>query len=121
MMLRTSLPSLLLAAIVGLVGGCSWTGTSVFSDKVDYQAARTRSAPLEVPPDLSQLPREERFTVPERPLSVTASSAAAARPGTPGAAVGVPVAAAVVPAGSIARIERQGSQRWLAVNMPPEK
>ena len=84
MMLRMSLSSLLLAAFVGLVGGCSWTGTSVFSDKVDYQAARTRTAPLEIPPDLSQLPREERFTVPERPQSVTASSAAAAsRPATP--------------------------------------
>jgi outer membrane protein assembly factor BamC len=27
----------------------------------------------------------------------------------------------VAPSGSIARIERQGNQRWLAVNMPPEK
>ena len=122
MMLRTSLPSLLLAAIVGLVGGCSWTGTSVFSDKVDYQAARTRSAPLEIPPDLSQLPREERFTVPERPQSVTASSAAAAsRPAAPGGAAASSAAASVVPSGAIARIERQGSQRWLAVNLPPEK
>ena len=122
MMLRTSLSSLLLAAIVGLVGGCSWTGTGVFSDKVDYQAARTRSAPLEIPPDLSQLPREERFTVPERPQSVTASSAAAAsRPAAPGGPAASSAAASVVPSGAIARIERQGSQRWLAVNMPPEK
>lgn len=122
MMLRTSLSSLLLAAIVGLAGGCSWTGTSVFSDKVDYQAARTRSAPLEIPPDLSQLPREERFTVPERPQSVTASSAAAAsRPATPGTTAASSAAASVVPSGAIARIERQGNQRWLAVNMPPEK
>jgi outer membrane protein assembly factor BamC len=122
MMLRTSLSSLLLAAIVGLAGGCSWTGTSVFSDKVDYQAARTRSAPLEIPPDLSQLPREERFTVPERPQSVTASSAAAAsRPAAPGTTAASSAAASVVPSGSIARIERQGNQRWLAVNMPPEK
>ena len=47
-----------------LVAGCTWTG-SVFSDKVDYQAARTRTTPLEVPPDLSQLPRDERYAVPE--------------------------------------------------------
>jgi outer membrane protein assembly factor BamC len=120
MMFRMSSSSVALACFAGLLTGCSWTG-SVFTDKVDYQAARTRSAPLEVPPDLSQLPREERFTVPERPQSVTASSAAAARPGTPVAVAGVPVAAAVAPSGSIARIERQGNQRWLAVNMPPEK
>jgi len=120
MIFRTSLSSMLLAVFAGLLAGCTWTG-SVFSEKVDYQAARTRSTPLEVPPDLSQLPREERFTVPERPQSVTASEAAAARPGAPGAAAGASVAVAVVPAGSIAQIERQGSQRWLAVNMPPEK
>jgi outer membrane protein assembly factor BamC len=120
MIFRTSLLSMLLAVFAGLMAGCTWTG-SVFSDKVDYKAARTRSEPLEVPPDLSQLPREERFTVPERPQSVTASEAAAARPGMPGAAAGASVAAAVVPAGSIAQIERQGNQRWLAVNMPPEK
>jgi outer membrane protein assembly factor BamC len=40
------------------------------------------------------------------------------QPGVPAASA---AAAAVVPAGAIARIERQGSQRWLAVNMPPEK
>jgi outer membrane protein assembly factor BamC len=123
MMLRTFFPSLVLAVIAGLAGGCSWTGTSVFSDKVDYQAARTRSTPLEVPPDLSQLPREERFTVPERPTTVTASSTAAAggRPAAPGTPAATAVSASVVPSGAIAQIERQGSQRWLAVNLPPEK
>ena len=103
-----------------LVAGCSWTG-SVFNDKVDYQAARTRTVPLEIPPDLSQLPRDERFTVPERPQSVTASAATAARPGVPAGAPASAVAATVAPTGALAKIERDGSQRWLAVNMPPEK
>jgi outer membrane protein assembly factor BamC len=110
--------SALPAVLLGLVAGCTWTGSGL-SGKVDYQAARTRSAPLEVPPDLSQLPRDERFTVPERPQTVTASSAAAARPGT--SAVAGPTAAAVAPTAEIARIERQGNHRWLVVNMPPEK
>ena len=99
-----------------LVAGCSWTG-SVFNDKVDYQAARTRTVPLEIPPDLSQLPRDERFTVPERPQSVTASAATAARPGAPAGAPASAVAATVAPTGALAKIERDGSQRWLAVNM----
>lgn len=30
-------------------------------------------------------------------------------------------ASPVVPSGSVAKLERQGSQRWLAVNLPPEK
>jgi len=120
MMFRKSLPALLVAVAAGLAAGCTWTG-SVFSDKVDYQAARTRSTPLEVPPDLSQLPPDERFKVPERPQTVTASSTAAARPGASAAGASIPAAAAVVPSGSTAHIEREGSQRWLAVNMPPEK
>jgi outer membrane protein assembly factor BamC len=117
---RTPLPTLLMAAAAVLVAGCSWSG-NLFSDKIDYQAARTRSTPLEIPPDLSQLPRDERFTVPERPGTVTASATAAGRPGATTAAVGGPVAATVAPTGAIARLERDGSQRWLAVNMPPDK
>ncbi|HQR21322.1 MAG TPA: outer membrane protein assembly factor BamC [Burkholderiaceae bacterium] len=122
MKLRMSLPSLVLALTAGLVGGCSWSGSSVLSGKVDYNAARTRSTPLEVPPDLSTLPRDERFTVPERPQTVTASSTAVARPvAQPGAPAASAAASSIVPSGAIAHIERQGSQRWLAVSMPPEK
>ena len=108
-------------AIVATAAGCTWTG-SVFTDKVDYQAARTRTAPLEVPPDLSQLPRDERFTVPERPQTVTASSAAPGRPGAPVAgAAATSTGGTVAPTGAIARIEREGNHRWLVVNMAPEK
>jgi outer membrane protein assembly factor BamC len=125
MSIRKSPPAVMLwsavGAIVATLAGCTWTG-SVFTDKVDYQAARTRTAPLEVPPDLSQLPRDERFTVPERPQTVTASSAA---PGRPGAAVAGATATStggtVAPTGAIARIAREGNHRWLVVNMAPEK
>jgi len=109
-------------AIVGLaLAGCTWTG-NMFGSSVDYKSAQTRATPLEVPPDLSQLPPEERFSVPERPTTVTASGTAAARAaGGPVGAAGTTTAGAVVPTGALARIERDGSQRWLAVNMPPEK
>lgn len=105
-------------AIIGVatLAGCSWTGAIFTSDKVAYETARSR-APLEVPPDLSQLPRDERFVVPDRPQTVTAS--AQGRPA--GAAVPAAGTASVVPAGVVATIERQGNQRWLAVNLPPEK
>ncbi len=97
-----------------LLAGCSWTGSIFTSDKVQYETARTRQ-PLEVPPDLSQLPRDERFTVPDRPQTITASGQGQRAAGP--MATGGPV----VPAGAIAKIERQGNQRWLAVNLPPEK
>lgn len=122
MMFRKLLPGLLLSALVALSAGCTWTG-NLFSDKIDYQNAKTRSTPLEVPPDLSQLPREERFTVPERPQSFTASgtAAAAGRPGAPAAGVATAAGGTVAPTGALARLERQGDHRWLVVNMPPEK
>jgi outer membrane protein assembly factor BamC len=105
------------SSIAALLGGCSWTGSFFSSDKVQYETAQTRQ-PLEVPPDLSQLPRDERFVVPDRPQTVTASGQGQRPSATPGTvAVGSPV----VPVSSVAKIERQGNQRWLAVNLPPEK
>ncbi len=119
-MYRMILSRVALVAAVAVASGCTWTGSSV-SQTVDYQNARTRSTPLEVPPDLSQLPRDERFTVPERPQTITASATAASRPGAPAGAPGAAAAGAVAPSAAIARIERAGNQRWLAVNMPPDK
>lgn len=105
------------ALAAALLTGCSWTGSIFTSDKVAYETAQTRQ-PLEVPPDLSQLPRDERFLVPDRPQTITASGQGL----RPGPAVGaVATGAPVVPTSSIAKIERQGNQRWLAVNLPPEK
>jgi outer membrane protein assembly factor BamC len=103
-----------------LLSGCSWTGSFFQSDKVAYESAQQARTPLEVPPDLSQLPRDDRFLVPERPQTITASGQQQAGRS---AAAAVPTAAtsAVVPGGVVAKIERQGNQRWLAVNLPPER
>jgi len=103
--------SALLAACAA-VAACSTVGLT--SDKIDYGSA-VPPRTLEVPPDLSQLPREDRYAVPERGV-VTASSAAASRaPSTAGAI------AAVAPAYASARIERDGDQRWLVVDVTPEQ
>ena len=108
------------AAVAGaltatLLAGCSWTGSLFTSDKVQYETAKTRQ-PLEVPPDLSQLPRDERFLVPDRPQTITASGQGQ-RPSAGPVAAGAPV----VPASAVAKLEREGNTRWLAVNLPPEK
>lgn len=110
----------LAAAGAVLLSGCSWTGSFFQTDKVAYETAQQSRTPLEVPPDLSQLPRDDRFLVPERPQTITASGQQQAGRPAPGA---VPAAAtsAVVPSGVVAKIERQGNQRWLAVNLPPER
>jgi outer membrane protein assembly factor BamC len=105
----------LVAAACLAVAGCSSVGLS--SDKIDYGRAVAPKS-LEVPPDLSQLPRDDRFAVPERgTVTASAASAAAAsraqpRPGA---------VAAVAPALANARIEREGNQRWLSVDVTPEQ
>lgn len=103
------------AAACVLVGGCSSVGLT--SDKIDYgRAVPPRT--LEIPPDLSQLARDERYALPQRgsaSASATASAAAAGR--TPGQ----PTAAVVAPAAANARIVRVGNQRWLAVDVAPEQ
>lgn len=104
------------AAIVcmaALTAACSTT--TLRSDKVDYASAAPPRA-LEVPPDLSQLPRQDRFAVPQQGAVTASAVSAAARPqARPDAA------SAVAPASPNARIVREGSQRWLAVDVPPEQ
>ncbi len=105
-------------ALAGLVAGCSTANLS--PDRIEYQSAPAPRT-LEIPPDLTQLPRDDRFTVPDRAgatTSVTASAAAAA------ASRGQPrggTVLAVAPIVPNARIEREGTQRWLAVDVPPEQ
>ena len=94
--------------------------TTVFeSDKVDYRGAK-KAAALEVPPDLTQLQRDNRYAVPDAKGIATASGFLQSR-GVQGAA---PVAGAetVGPVASEAvRIERAGDQRWLVVKQTPEQ
>jgi outer membrane protein assembly factor BamC len=81
----------------------------VGDSKIDYRTQAKKTNPLEVPPDLTQLSREGRLSVPAAGAEVRASSLAAAaaaapvsgeRPVAPGAIDGM-------------RIVRQGTQRWL--------
>jgi outer membrane protein assembly factor BamC len=95
--------------------------TTVFeSDKVDYRSAK-KAPPLDIPPDLTQLQKDNRYAVPDGRGIATASgfqqqrgNAAAAQPAAAGNAVG-PVSTEAV------RIERAGNQRWLVVKETPEQ
>jgi outer membrane protein assembly factor BamC len=84
--------------------------SSLDSDKINYKSAGKAPA-LDVPPDLTQLTRDTRYTVPGTP--VTASSYQSGQPSQN---------ASMAPnsAGDV-RIERAGAQRWLVVNRPAEK
>jgi outer membrane protein assembly factor BamC len=105
-----------LSAVVAVLGGCS--SLTVTSDKVDYGRVAPQK-PLDVPPDLTKLPRDDRYAVPDRPGVATASGVQAARnEANAAAAAASTTVAATAPN---ARIERDGAQRWLAVDLPPEK
>ncbi len=96
----------LLAAAVAL-GGCS----ALESDKVDYRS--TGKAPsLDIPPDLTQLSKDTRYTVVGGAVSASGYQANQA------ANSKAPIAALAV--GDV-RIERAGNQRWLVVNRSAEK
>ena len=93
--------------------GCTSVGSLIQGDKIDYRSAKTRTTGLEVPPDLTQLARDNRSA----PVAgtVSASNYATPLPSTPIAVA----TAAERSAGPGLRIERAGNERWLVTNIPP--
>lgn len=105
------------AAAGSILLACSLSGCTVTnfgSDRIDYKGVPASTRSLEVPPELSPLPPNDRFAVPG---TATASGTATATP----AARPAGSAAAVAPNTPNARIERAGGQRWLAVDVTPEQ
>ncbi len=96
--------------------GCSSVGGLFSGEAVDYRnGGAVAGKTLDVPPDLTQLARDSRYQV--QGGVVTASGAAATRPGAVSA-----VAPGVAPLTSgDMRIEREGQQRWLVVPQTPEQ
>ena len=108
---------------IATLGGCSWLHFGSQDEAYDYRKAQARQQPLDVPPDLTPLPKDERFSLPTNPAATQKPAAAAAAAPAPVAAPGMlvaPAGPAVDPAVPAARIVREGSQRWLAVNASPE-
>ncbi|WP_431286107.1 outer membrane protein assembly factor BamC [Roseateles chitinivorans] len=94
---------------------CSTFESITSSDKVDYRTQAKQTTGLDVPPDLTQLPKENR---PTGPIS---AAQMAAQPNTQRqavAAAGAPVA--LDKAGTI-EFHRLGNARWLHSALPPEQ
>ena len=107
---RLALPAL--AAALALAG-CTSNEGLLSGEKVDYRSAAVKSKPLDVPPDLTQLARENRYATQGGVVSAAGSPVAGA---ASAAAPGI-----VPPASDGLKVERAGDQRWLAVPMPPEQ
>ena len=115
--------ALALAGVIGAAGlsaGCSFVGNISDSNRIDYRSAsKAKTTSLDVPPDLTQIRRDSRFSIPDAEQgSATASSYAAKRSG--GGAVAT--ANGVVAPNQLKdmRIERNGTQRYLVVKFAPE-
>jgi len=89
------------------MGAC----TVLEEDKIDYKSAKKGNS-LEVPPDLVQLSKENRYVVPGTAATASAYQASA------GVSTALPTATTAL--GDV-QIERAGSQRWLVVNRTPDK
>jgi outer membrane protein assembly factor BamC len=107
----SSCSGLCLAGLLSLVlAGCSTIDALMTGDKIDYKSSG-KAPTLEVPPDLTQLTRDNRYAIPGG--AVTASGF---QQGSN--TLATPVATMMV--GDV-RIERAGNQRWLVVNRPTEQ
>jgi outer membrane protein assembly factor BamC len=107
---------LVLSALMVSLGGCSMFGSMMESDKLDYRAAK-KAPPLDIPPDLTQLQKDNRYAIPDGRGVATASGYQQGK-GSGMVASGEPIG---VPGSAAVKIDRNGNQRWLVVKQTPEQ
>ena len=111
--------SLLSALLLsGVLAGC---GGNILpeSKKIEYKSAG-KLPPLEIPPDLTQQSRDERYAVPDVSASKGSATYSAYSNERAGQAR-TTTAQDLLPQVDKMRIERSGTQRWLVVGGVPEK
>lgn len=104
--------------LIGVLAGCSGNILPE-SKKIEYKSAG-KLPPLEIPPDLTQPSRDERYVVPDVSSgkgSATYSAYSSERAGQ----ARTTTAQDVLPQVDKMHIERSGTQRWLVVHGSPEK
>ena len=100
-----------------LLSGCSAFDGVFSSDKVDYRGQARQTGGLDVPPDLTQLAKDNRAQVQGGVISASTLAQNAA-PKVNTAVTGTSVA--LNTAGDV-RIERNGNERWLRSTQTPEQ
>ncbi|MBP8170530.1 MAG: outer membrane protein assembly factor BamC, partial [Azonexus sp.] len=109
------LSGLTLSLLALAVSGCSVLPDS---RKIDYKSSTKAVPTLEVPPDLSQVSRDDRFLVPDAAGKGSATYSAYSADRTPLAQA---QNSTVLPQVDKVRVERSGNQRWLVVAATPDK
>jgi outer membrane protein assembly factor BamC len=108
-----TVPTLL--ALACALSACSGMEGLLSGDRIDYRSQANKTAPLEVPPDLTQLARDSRY----QPQGGTVSASALQSAPVGAAATSIP-AVAPLAVGDM-RIERSGDERWLVTPLTPEQ
>ncbi|MFT5643163.1 MAG: outer membrane protein assembly factor BamC [Janthinobacterium sp.] len=103
--------ALIAGAVMVSLTGCGMIGSVVGNDKVDYKSAK-KARMLDVPPDLTQLQKDNRYSLPDTNQGVATASGYNALRAVPGASA---LGASAAPVNSAIRVERSGDQRWLVV------
>ena len=115
--MKSSLRVVIASSLLVPVLGCSTQSSFLESKKIDYKSAG-QIQPLEIPPDLTSPSSDDRFAVPDgkssnsTTLSTYESGKVAARSSDK--------SGKVLPVNSRIKLERDGSQRWLKIDMPAE-
>jgi len=104
--------------LVALLAGCSGNILPE-SKKIEYKSAG-KLPPLEIPPDLTQQTRDERYAVPDVSASKGSATYSAYSSERAGQAR-TTTAQDLLPQVDKMRIERSGTQRWLVVAGTPER
>lgn len=117
-MTRPTLKSVSILTIA--VGSMTLAGCGSYSLErkgADYRSAAGQAArSLEVPPDLTSPNAEDRFVIPTNKGATTFSTYNRERSAQP-----IARDAGVLPKVDKASVVRAGDQRWLVVNLPPDK
>jgi outer membrane protein assembly factor BamC len=111
---RSFLYVLALVSLAGCNGINSSFGSLLEPDRLDYKSAG-KAPTLEVPPDLTQLQRDNRYAIPEAARGTATASTYNVNQGITQSASGT-----VAPRTADIRVEREGNQRWLVVKQSPE-
>ncbi|MDR7272339.1 outer membrane protein assembly factor BamC [Pelomonas saccharophila] len=117
--LRPTATRLACTAFVLSLAGCSTLDSMFSTDKVDYRAASRQTQGLDIPPDLTQLAKDNRAQV--QGGSITASALSAAKPANSTNAQSLVSGSVAAGAAGDVRLERSGAERWLHTSATPEQ
>lgn len=117
--LRPTATRLACTAFVLSLAGCSTIDSMFSTDKVDYKAASRQTQGLDVPPDLTQLAKDNRAQV--QGGSITASALSAVKPANSVNAQSLVAGSVAANATGDVRLERSGAERWLHTSATPEQ